>query len=471
MPSEDSQSDAKSAANETVTSAQVLLVDDEVAHAEVMAEALQRLGHVCTITHDTDGASDELRHGTFDVVVTDLVMDSEDAGMNVLAAAKSTQPNAEVIMVTAHGDVATAKAALRGGAYDFIEKPLDLDVFRNLVNRAAQTVLLRGQNAALQAEVDDRFGLDGIVGSSAAIQRVLTTVRQVAPSDIPVLITGESGTGKELIAHAIHNLSARVKKAFKPLNCAGLSASILESELFGHVKGAFTGAERDRQGVFEYADGGTLMLDEIGDMPLDMQAKLLRVLESGEVVRVGSNEPKHVNVRLTSATNHDLQALIAEKKFREDLYFRIRGVEIHLPALRDRREDIGPIARHYTSRFARKLNKDVRDIDDAAMLALMQFDWPGNVRQLINAVQNMVVVASGNTLGINDVPVEIRQATPGDGAAGDAGSLAGLSLEQIEKQAIRNTLRLTAGNREQAAKMLGIGERTLYRKLKEYGLK
>ncbi|MBI1370582.1 MAG: response regulator [Planctomycetes bacterium] len=452
-------------------SAQILIVDDEVAHAEVMAEALQRLGHVCTLVHDSTAAADELRHGAFDVIVTDLVMDGEDAGMKVLKVAAETQPNAEVIMVTAHGDVPTAKAALRGGAYDFIEKPLDLDVFRNLVNRAAQTVILRNQNTELRQQVDERFGLQGIIGHSPAIQRILTTVRQVAASDIPILITGESGTGKELIARAIHANSNRAKKPFKPLNCAGLSASILESELFGHVKGAFTGAEREREGVFEYADGGTLLLDEIGDMPMDMQAKLLRVLESGEVVRVGDNAPRHVDVRLISATNHDVQKLITDGKFREDLYFRIRGVEIHLPPLRQRREDIPLLVHSFIERFAKTMNKPVRNISEPAQMALMQYPWPGNVRQLLNVVQNMVVIADGDTIELHHVPPEIRAA--GDAAAsGDSlDGLAGLSLEQIEKQAIRNTLRMTGGNREQAAKLLNIGERTLYRKLKEYGLK
>jgi two-component system response regulator HydG len=284
-----------------------------------------------------------------------------------------------------------------------------------------------------------------------------------------VLITGESGTGKELIAGAIHRNSPRAKKAFKPLNCAGLSASILESELFGHIKGSFTGAERDRQGVFEYADGGTLFLDEIGDMPVDMQAKLLRVLESGEVVRVGDNDPRHVNVRLISATNHDLQKLIKESKFREDLYFRIRGAHIQLPSLRQRREDIPLLARHFIARYSKAMNKPVIGISEPAQLVLMQYHWPGNVRELLNVLQNMVVVASGEQLELGDVPAEIRAV--GESEGDDLGSLAGLSLEQIEKQAIRNTLRMTAGNREQAAKLLNIGERTLYRKLKEYGLK
>lgn len=452
-------------------SAQILIVDDEKPHAEVMAEALQRLGHVCTIVNDLNAAVDELRHGLFDVIVTDLVMDSEDDGLKVLAAVKEMQPNAEAIMVTAHGDIPTAKAALQGGAYDFIEKPLDLEVFRNLINRAAQTVLLRHQNIELRKQVDDKFGLDGIIGGSNAMQRILTQVRQYSPSDTPVLVTGESGTGKELIAHAIHQNSPRVKKVFKPLNCAGLSASILESELFGHVKGAFTGAEREREGVFEYADGGTLFLDEIGDMPMDMQAKLLRVLESGEVVRVGDNAPRHVNVRLISATNHDLKKLIEEKTFREDLYYRISGVNIHLPPLRERREDIPVLARHFLARFANQMNKEINGLDETAEMILLQYDWPGNVRQLLNVIQNAVAVCEDSQITDHHIPLELRSDGQTSSRGEQMGSLAGLSLDQIEKQAIRNTLKLCEGNREQAAKMLGIGERTLYRKLKEYGLK
>ncbi len=456
--------------NEPLT-AQMLIVDDEVGHADVMAEALQRLGHVCTIVHDLDGALDELKHGTFDVVVTDLVMENEDDGLKVLQTAQDTQPNAETIVVTAHGDVPTAKASLRGGAYDFIEKPLDLDVFRNLVHRAAQTVLLRSQNTELQQQVDQRYGIEGIIGNSPAIRQVISMIRQVAPSNISVLVTGESGTGKELVARAIHANSPRAKKPFKPLNCAGLSSSILESELFGHVKGAFTGAERDREGVFEFADGGTLFLDEIGDMPVEMQAKLLRVLESGEFVRVGSNEPRHADVRLISATNHDLDKLQKADRFRSDLFFRIRGAHIHLPPLRQRREDIPPLIRHYTDQFTGQLNRGRVTIEDDAMLPLMRYDWPGNVRELLNVLQNMILAADGPTIENRHVPVEIRRGETSEAEAGDVGALAGMSLEQIEKQAIRNTLRLTGGNREQAAGLLGIGERTLYRKLKEYGLK
>lgn len=454
--------------------AQVLIVDDEAEHAEVMAEALRRRGHVCTIVHDRSAAVDELRHGAFDLVVTDLVMDSDRDGMEVLAAARQTQPNAETIMVTAHGDVPTAKEAIKGGAYDFIEKPLDLDVFRNLCDRAIQTVMLRAQNTQLHQRLDEQFGFEGIIGQSPLMRTLITRMKQVAPSNIPVLISGESGTGKELVAQAIHNNSRRAKKPFVPLNCAGLSESILEDELFGHVRGAFTGADRDREGRFEYANGGTLFLDEIGDMPTPMQAKLLRVLENGEVVRLGSNEPRHVDVRLISATNRHLLDLTRDGRFREDLYFRIKGVELTVPALRQRREDIPLLVRHFVQRYARQMDRPAPTVAEDVMQTLMQHDWPGNVRQLMNVVQNMVVIAEGDRIEPRHLPPEIRGEVGGDGGGHldlGQGDTSVLSLDQLEKQAIRNALRVNAGNREAAAKMLGIGERTLYRKLKEYGLK
>ena len=449
--------------------AQVLIVDDEPDHAEVMAEALRRLGHVCTIVNDLPSAKEEIAHGQFDLVVTDLVMVDQDDGMKVLASARQTQPNAETIMVTAHGDVPTAKAAIRGGAYDFVEKPLDLDIFRTLCDHALQAVMLRAQNTDLHSRLDERYGFEGIIGTSPAIRNVIVRLRQIAPSNIPVLITGDSGTGKELVAQAIHHNSPRAKRAFKPVNCAGLTESILESELFGHVRGAFTGAERDREGVFEFADGGTIFLDEIGDMPMAMQAKLLRVLESGEVVRVGSNETKHVDVRLISATNHDLEARVKTGEFRQDLFFRIKGVELSLPRLAERREDIPLLVQHYASLFADEFGTPPPQISDDVQAALTAADWPGNVRELINVVQQMVVTAEDGRIEPRHLPPEIIKAESDQAATLDG--MTGLSLDQIEKQAIRNALRRMAGNREQAAQMLGIGERTLYRKLREYGLK
>jgi two-component system response regulator HydG len=297
---------------------------------------------------------------------------------------------------------------------------------------------------------------------------------------------GESGTGKELIAQAIHRNSPRAAKRFVALNCAAEAENLLEDQLFGHVRGAFTGAERDREGVFEYANGGTLFLDEIGDMPLKMQAKLLRVLETGDVVRLGSNDPRKTDVRLVSATNKDIKALASRGEFREDLLFRIQGSLITLPPLRERREDIPRIVRHAIARAAATVagRGAPPDITDAAMMRLTAYSWPGNVRQLLNVVQNMVVMAVGDAaqsghsgpvvLDLRHIPDEIRagdEEAPEPAAGGGVASLAGTTLEQIEKRAIRETLRLTAGNREQAALLLGIGERTLYRKLKEYGLR
>ena len=454
-------------------SAQVLVVEDEQDHAEIMAEALHREGHVCTIVHDAESAKQELAHGRFDLIVTDLVMDAERDGLDVLAAARRSQPDAETILVTAHGDVPTAKAALKGGAYDFIEKPLDLEVFRTLCAHAIEAVQLRGDNAELRQQLSEKESFEGMIGTSAPIQRVIKTMRQVAPSRISVLITGESGTGKELVARAIHNHSNATGR-FVPLNCAGLSESILEDELFGHVRGAFTGAERDREGRFEYANEGTLFLDEIGDMPMSMQAKLLRVLESGEVVRLGDNAPRMVRVRLISATNTDLGERVRDGSFREDLYFRIKGAQIELPPLRERREDIPLLARHFVQAFAEEQGMErVPELSDEAQRALMQHNWPGNIRQLKNVIQNMMVLADDDTLTPEHLPAEIREGSDQEAAAPAlaAGSTAGMSLDQIEKQAIRDTLRLQQGNREETARILGIGERTLYRKLKEYGIK
>jgi len=449
--------------------AQVLIVDDEVDHAEAMADALRRPGHVCTIVNGLSAAEEELRHGVFDVVVTDLVMEHETAGIKVLELVKQLQPDAETIMVTAHGDIPTAKAALQGGAYDFIEKPLDLEVFRNLVQRAAETVVLRHQNASLRGQVDSAFGFEGIIGTSNAIRGVINTVRQIAASNPPILIIGESGTGKELIAAALHRHSKRAEKRYVTFNAAGQAESLLEDQLFGHVRGAFTGADRDREGVFEYADRGTLFLDELGDMPLSMQSKLLRVLETGEVIRLGSNMARKTDVRFISATNKDLRAMVTAGTFREDLYFRVRGAQIDVPPLRDRREDIPLLVNHAIGRFSAELGRPRPEMTKPAMLRLVAYDWPGNVRELLNVVQRMVVMGDGSPLDARHVPEEVRS---GDGEdLPGIRSLAGVGLERLEKEAIRQTLTMTGGNREQAASMLGIGERTLYRKLKEYGLR
>lgn len=458
--------------------AQILIVEDEPEHADVMADALRRLGHVCTIVNDVASAREELKLGSFDVIVTDLVMPGagaegagEEAGLQVLDVAKANQPHAETIMVTAHGDVPTARAAFKHGAYDFIEKPLDLEVFRNLVNRAAETVALRQENVSLHRQIESA-GFEGIIGNSKSTAQLIASIKQIAPTNIPVLITGESGTGKELVARAVHRNSKRREGRYVTFNAAGQSETLVEDELFGHVRGAFTGADKNREGVFEYANGGTLFLDEIGDMPLTMQAKLLRVLESGEVIRLGANELRTVDVRFVTATNRDLQAMVREGAFREDLFFRIKGAHLHVLPLRERREDIPPILDHAVARYARELDRRITGVTEPAMLRLLGYSWPGNVRQLLNVVQNMVVMCDEEKIDVRHVPPDIVWEQEDDaGSAAAPGSLAGIGLDQLEKRAIRETLKLTGGNREQTAKLLGIGERTLYRKLKEYGLR
>jgi two-component system response regulator HydG len=456
-----------SAAGIEPAAAQILVVDDEPDHADVMSEALQRLGHKTDVANNLSEASAKLKRKHYDVIVTDLLMDGRRDGLEVLRLSKELSPAPPVVLVTALNDVPTSKQAMAEGAFDYITKPLDLEGFRLQVERAARHSLLQRQNRALEAQVLEGGGFEGIIGKSQAMLRVVQLARQVAGSDLPVLILGESGTGKELIARAIHNNSRRRKQRLVALNCAGLSESILEDELFGHVRGAFTGAQSDREGRFEHADRGTLFMDEIGDMPQPMQAKLLRVLENGEVVRLGSNDPIQVNVRLISATNRNIEQQVADGKFRQDLYYRIKGATLTLPPLRERREDIPLLVYYFLKQAAEEYNKEIDGVSPEVQQALMGYGWPGNVRQLKNIVENMVVLATDKTIGPDLLPSEIR---PSSVQVGDIAGLAGLTAEQVEKEHIRQTLKLTDGNREQAAKMLGMGERTLYRKIKDYGL-
>ena len=386
--------------------------------------------------------------------------------MAVLLQAKSHSDFTEVILITAYASIETCKEAIKRGAYDYLVKPIDIDQLRTLVAQAASKIAVARSRAAGPDRGDFQF--DGVLGADPAIAGIFQVLRRVAPTNISVLIEGRSGTGKELLARAIHNNSLRRNKPFRPINCAGLTETLLESELFGHVKGAFTGAATDRKGLFEIADKGTLFLDEIGDMPLNMQAKLLRVVEDGIVVPVGSSKPIAVDVRIISATNQSLTQLIDEKKFRQDLYFRIKGVNISLPALRDRAKDIPELAQHFLEEAAEETGLKVTGITDAAMTALINYDWPGNIRQLRNSIRTMVVMCDRDRIDVRDIPPEIYQLRRL--GAGAATGLAGASLNEIEKQAITQTLAKTAGNREEAAKILGIGERTLYRKIKEYNL-
>ena len=456
--------------------AEVLIVDDYAPHADAVADVLGSVGHHCAVLYDFDEAIKRLKTQHFDVVVSDLMFEGAARGLDVLSAARQHSPGTEVILITAHSSVDTCRTALKDGAFDYIEKAgagaeeVDPDDLRAVVGRAAERTAQQRVIRELREQIDERYGFENIVANSPAMVSILQTIRRVAPSNLPILIEGESGTGKDLLAQAIHNASRRRENRLVALNCAGLSETLLEDELFGHVKGAYTGAAADRKGRFEYADGGTMFLDEVGDMPLAMQAKLLRVLENGEIVRVGSNEPIHVDVRVISATNTQLDQRVKEGRFRQDLFFRLNGVTLTLPPLRERREDIPLLIDHFIGEANRTHGTKITGIVPAAQRALVTHDWPGNARQLRNVIENMVVLAGVGKLGVEDLPPELRGPAEAP-AAGRTTALAGMSLSDAERELIRDTLRMTNGNRQQAAKILGIGERTLYRKIKEYGLK
>jgi len=454
------------------TKADILVVDDEAAHAEVIAEGLARLGHDTVIVNSGEAAIARVGTQHFDVVVTDLFLGGAEDGLSVLRNTREQSPGTEVILITAHSSVDTCRTALQQGAFDYVEKPIDIDELRNVVQRAVERTAQERTIHELRERLDDKYGFEEIVGQSPAILRILDTIRRVAPSDLPVLIQGESGTGKELLARALHNHSRRKANRLVTLNCAGLSESILEDELFGHVKGAFTGAAGERKGRFEHADGGTIFLDEVGDMPMSMQAKLLRVLEDGEIIRLGSNETVHVNIRLISATNRDLGEMVDAKEFREDLYFRVKGALINLPPLRRRREDIPLLIDHFLNEATSRHGKNIMGMTAETRRVLVGYDWPGNVRQLRNVIENMVVLADdelSSKLTLDDLPAEIHAVRAAEAPA--AGGVVGMSIQDAEKELIRNTLKMVGGNREQAAGILGIGERTLYRKIKEYDLR
>ena len=453
------------------TDSVILVVDDERNHADGIAEALEKLCAKAIAVYSGKDALEIIRNEKVDVIVTDLKLGGDIDGLAILEEAKNRNPETEVILITAYATIDTCKEAIRQNAYDYLVKPIDIDQLRTLVKQAGRKASRAIQREQGLSETEKQeFAFESVRGRNPAIAGIFEVLRRVAPANISVLIEGRSGTGKELLARAIHNNSPRAGKSFKPINCAGLTETLLESELFGHVKGAFTGAANDRKGLFEIADKGTLFLDEIGDMPLNMQAKLLRVIEDGVVVPVGSHKPIVVDVRIISATNHDLAKLIEEKKFRQDLYFRIKGVSVSLPALRDRSEDIPDFVKYFIKEAVAEIGSAVGGITDAALAILASYDWPGNIRQLRNCIRTMVVMCDRVKLDIQDIPPEIaqrRQLAAGTTAPTD---LAGVSLNELEKQAIVDTLAKTKGNREQAAKILGIGERTLYRKIKDYKL-
>jgi two-component system response regulator HydG len=449
----------------------ILVVDDERDHADGIVESLEKQCDKAIAVYSGNDALEILRTQQIDVVVTDLKLGGDVSGLTVLTEAGKYDAGTEVILITAHASINTCKEALKLGAYDYLVKPIDIGQLRTLVTRAGDKA------AAVHARRTDRpesgpedFRFEGVLGRSPAMEGIFEVLKRVAPTNISVLIEGQSGTGKDLLARAIHDNSLRWDKPFMPVNCAGLSETLLESELFGHVTGAFTGASSDRKGLFEVADKGTLFLDEIGDMAPNSQAKLLRVIEDGVIVPVGSNKQTVVDVRIISATNQNLPELIEERKFRQDLYFRIKGVNISLPPLRDRIDDMPELVDHFLKEAASEVGSKVTGITDAAMAVLGKYEWPGNIRQLRNSIRTMVVMCDRDRLDVQDIPPEISQRRQLVAGSRPTAGLGAVSLDELEKQAIEETLAKTNGNREKTAKILGIGERTLYRKIKEYNL-
>ena len=447
--------------------AAILIVEPDKPLAEKLAAAFEnrggRIEKACTFQQ----ARNHIEKNTPDLILCATHLEKGNDGIAVMAEAQSKSPSIPVILISSTADIDACKEAIKLGAYDYLVKPLDMNELIRMADRAIPSVpVLRGT---------EDFVFSGILSRSPSMQTVYRVLRRVAPTNMPILIEGESGTGKELTAKAVHKNSNRKDKPFYPINCAGLAESLLESELFGHVKGSFTGATADRKGLFQLADKGTLFLDEIGDMPMAMQAKLLRVLEDGLVMPVGGMSPVKVDVRFISATNHDLAKLVEEKKFRQDLYFRIKGVSVTIPPLRSRPQDVPELFGFFLKEACEELNCDIHLITEPAMRAMMSFSWPGNIRQLRNVVRVMVAMCDGDTLDLRDLPPEVSRVRQLQAPAElmdeyPQDDMVGRPLEEVEREHIRRTLELTGQNRAEAAKILQIGERTLYRKIKEYGL-
>jgi DNA-binding NtrC family response regulator len=450
----------------------ILIVDDEKHTRDGLRQLLENQYDVY-VAADIAGAMDVLEREHVDLLLTDLRLGGDD-GMQLIERALKMPHPPICIMMTAYGSVDTAVEAMKRGAYDFVTKPLNLDKVEILIARALQSRKLEQENRSLREQVDERYGLENILGESPALREVLDTIRQVAPSSANVLLEGESGTGKELAAHAIHNLSRRNKAKFVAVHCAALSPQLLESELFGHEKGAFTGASERRIGRFEQADGGTIFLDEVGEIDASTQVKLLRVMsEQHAFERVGGNQTLHANVRVIAATNKNLEQLVREGKFRDDLFFRLNVVRITMPPLRERKDDIPLLVRSFLRHFCKANDKPLMEITADAMNALLTYNWPGNVRELRTAIEHAVVMATGPKITVRDLPPAVRQAAGAALPRGISPSKAfgekasPLDLHETERKLILQALATTNGNVTAAAKKLGISRRTLHRKINE----
>ncbi len=457
--------------NETAELPVVLVVDDDKNTREGLQRALEGRYRVL-LAESGERALETLAERPVDVLLSDVRMPGMD-GLTLLQRALARSPNLICIMLTAYGNVETAVEAMKRGAADFLTKPVNLDHLEMLLARALRARDIEQENRNLRQQLDTRYGLENIISISPRMNEVFETIKLTAPTQATVLLQGESGTGKELAANAIHRLSSRARGPFVAVHCAALSATLLESELFGHEKGAFTGATERRKGRFEMADGGTLFLDEISEIDPSTQIKLLRVLEERRFERVGGRETIEVDIRLLAATNCDLRARVEEGRFRSDLFFRLDVVTITLPPLRERLEDVPLLCRHFLKEFSAKHGKNVEDITAEAVSVLSAYAWPGNVRELRNAIERMVVLSRGPRLTARDVPAPIRLAVQGEAHSGQwrgeprrAGG--GESLEEAERNMIFAALRRSNGNRTEAAQQLGISRRTMQRKLKRY---
>jgi DNA-binding NtrC family response regulator len=444
-----------------------LVVDDEPAQLELMAGFLRKQGLDVTPAGSGNDALARFRQEPFDLVLTDQKM-PDLSGLELLAAVRAINPEVAVIVVTAHGTIETAVNAIKAGAADYLAKPVNLDELLHRIHQVRERQQLRHENRELRLALAERHRVEGIIGESGQMQEVLSLVKRVASSDATVLIRGESGTGKELIARAIHHASPRAGGPLVKVNCAALPEGLLESELFGHEKGAFTGAISARKGRFELADGGSLFLDEIGDLPLHLQVKLLRVLQEREFERVGSSRAVAVDVRVLAATHRNLEVLVRDGRFRDDLYYRINVVTIALPPLRERREDLSLLVDHFLRTLAAKNGKTIRGLTREARDALLRYDYPGNVRELENLIERAVVLTRGDVIALADLPLTLQDPSSELEPKTEAGLLA--AVEGLERRMIQQALRLADGVQTQAAEQLGVSERVLRYKLRKYGL-
>jgi two-component system response regulator HydG len=441
----------------------ILVVDDQRNMRATTALVLRQAGHVVEEAADGGTAAQRLQAESFDLVLTDLRMPNGD-GISVLEAARQAAPEVQVIVMTAYGTIDAAVDAMRRGAYDFLAKPFKEDELLLRVGKALEKRRLLGEVSVLAGELRRRYGLDHVVGRSALMQDLLDRVARVAPTDATVLLTGESGTGKELVARALHLASRRGERPFVPVNCAAITETLLESELFGHAKGAFTGATRARRGLFEEAHGGTLFIDEIAETAPGFQARLLRALQEGEIRRVGESAPVQVDVRIIAATNQDLRRAIAEKRFREDLFYRLNVVPIRIPPLRERREDIPLLAAHFLQRYVARTGEE-RTLAPEAVARLADHDWPGNVRELENMIERAAALTPGREIRAADVLVEPAPAAPG------APRTLADAVESAERHALEAALARTGGgDLPRVARELGVSATTLWRKMKRHGI-